>query len=292
MRRTLALILVLSAAISFAGCKRSADPKPTSAPRSMMAENAVMEPPPASQAGYPAETRPSQGNDNISVYGERKMIYTAELKIEVKDYDEASARMKTIAEENGGFVADSHVDVDPNGVRSGEIKIRVPAAKFAGIISGIKGIGKVKYEAVHGQDITEEYFDLETRLANAKKMEERLLDLLQKQTKSVKDLLEVERELGRVREDIETKEGRKRFLDDRLSLSTITVELYEPLTYTSSVFDPLRDAWSSIWSDLIVSLSAVISFVFSALPWAVLTGFVVWTGIKLVRRWLKKKNAD
>lgn len=220
----------------------------------------------------------------------RKVILTGEMSLEVQSYDETLEKIKKLIEGSNGFISDSKVTIDTNGVKTGDVELRIPSDKFGAIIADIKAMGKLKSEAIHGQDVTEEYFDLEARLANSKKMEVRLIDLLQKQTKSVKDLLDVERELGRVRETIERFQGHKRFLDDRLSLSTITLELFEPATYTASVFEPLKATWSSMWSDLIASIAAVISFVFTAVPWAFLIGLAAWLANKLIRRWILKKT--
>lgn len=223
---------------------------------------------------------------------ERKVIYTAEFRIEVEKYEDGLSVVKKIALDAGGFIADSTVDIDSSGAKSGTVRVRVPANKFNEVINGIKGIGKVKYAAEHGSDVTEEYTDLETRLSNSKKMEKRLLELLDKQTKSVKDLLDVEKELGRVREDIERMEGHKRFLDDRLTLSTITVSIFEPYIYTSSVFDPIKRAFNSAGEILVKSLGGLITFLAVILPWVIIIGVFAWIVVKIIKRKIRKKKTE
>lgn len=223
---------------------------------------------------------------------QRKIIYTAEFRIEVEKYENGLSAVKKIVLDAGGFIADSTVDIDTSGAKSGKIRVRIPASKFNEVINGIKGIGKVKYAAEHGSDVTEEYTDLETRLSNSKRMEKRLLELLEKKTKNVKDLLDVEKELGRVRGDIERMEGRRRFLDDRLTLSTIVVSLYEPYTYTSSVFDPIKKAFNSAGKLLMKSLGGLITFLAVILPWVIIIGVFAWIVVKIIKRKLRKKKTE
>jgi len=221
---------------------------------------------------------------------ERKVIYTAEINLEVKSYDESKEAINSIVKKAGGFIADSSLNVSGNSTKSGTIKIRIPSDKFQSVLQGLKGVGTVKYEAEHGNDVTEEYADIEVRLANAKVMEARLLDLMQTKTNKVKDLLEVERELGRVRENIERMEGRKRFMDDRLSFSTITINLYEPHVYTTSVFDPVKDAFSKAGGLLMASIGGLITFLAIVIPWLIIVIVFVWIVIKLFKRRKRKKE--
>jgi hypothetical protein len=235
-----------------------------------------------------AESTFDEAEDSSAVFIDRKVIYTADVKIEVKDYDTTLETIRKIVKDVGGFVADSSTNVGKDSVKSGQVVVRVPSDKFQTVLTGISEIGKVKYISEHGADVTEEYADIETRLKNAKVMEARLLDLLEKNTKSVKDLLEVERELGRVRGNIERMEGRKKFLDDRLSLSTITVDLYEPYTYTTSIFDPVKRAFNSAGELLMISVGGLITFLAVVIPWFIVVSFSVWLVVKLVKRWRRK----
>ncbi|MBI4366059.1 MAG: DUF4349 domain-containing protein [Deltaproteobacteria bacterium] len=220
----------------------------------------------------------------------RQVIYTAQLRIEVKDFAAAAERVKSIIEAAGGFIADSRVVQDDGDRESGSLEVRVPKVRFNEVLADLKTIGKVKEEALQGQDVTEEYTDLEARLSNARRLETRLLDLLDRESKNIKDLLETERELARVREEVERMEGRKRFLDDRLSLSTITVALFEPYTYTSSVFDPLAGAFDNAGKLLMGSLAVLITILVVALPWITVFGVIGFFLARYVRRWWRKKR--
>lgn len=221
---------------------------------------------------------------------ERQVIYTADLRIEVSDFGKAVERIKSVVESAGGFIANSSVDQSNDERRSGSVDLRVPKARFRDVMDDVKALGKVKHENLHGQDVTEEYTDLEARLGNARKLEARILELLQRESKSLKDILEVEKELAEVRGTIEEFEGRKRFLDDRLTLATISVGLFEPYAYTASIFDPLRNACTRAGGLLVTSLAALVTVIAVSFPWLLIFGACGYFGARALRRWWRKKR--
>lgn len=230
------------------------------------------------------------GAPESGIRADRQVIYTADLRVEVQDFGKAVERIKSIVEAAGGFIANSSVDQSNDERRSGSVDLRVPKARFRDVMDDVKALGKVKHENLHGQDVTEEYTDLEARLSNAKQLEARILELLQRESKSLKDILEVEKELASVRGTIEQFEGRKRFLDDRLTLATINVSLFEPYAYTSSVFDPLRHAFTRAGSLLVASLAALVTVIAVSLPWLLIFGACGYFGARALRRWWRKKR--
>lgn len=240
------------------------------------------------------DSEPSNGATNQEAPAleviQQKIIYTAEISLEVTNYEKAFEEVKRVVAKVNGYIADSAVDTGADGSKEGTIEIRVPASSFNEALEALVQIGKVKYKAEHGSDVTEEYYDLEARLANARKMESRLLELLEKKTNDVGDLLEVETKLGEVRENIERMEGRKRLLDDRLTMSTITINISEPHKYTASVFDPIKNSLRTCGDTLMRSLASLLEFLAGAIPW-IITGLVfLWILIKLIKRALKGRG--
>ncbi|NIM45088.1 MAG: DUF4349 domain-containing protein [Nitrososphaeria archaeon] len=156
--------------------------------------------------------------------GERMVIYTSQVSVEVEDVDAAINEIQSIAEGLGGFV--EAVSVSGGQRKSGYITIRVPQEEFYSVIRRIEGIGNVTNKEVLGKDVTEQYIDLEARLNNAKSEEERLLAILEKATE-VKDILLIEKELMRVRETIERLTGQLQYLESRVAYSTISIYLEE-----------------------------------------------------------------
>lgn len=252
--------------------------------------------PPQMTAGVSAEDVSSVGGEGVATGNaqvtdsERQVIYTALMRVEVEDFVAAAEKARSIAESAGGFVANSHRTAEDGERNAGNLDLRIPKARFADVLTDLKTLGKIKEESLHGQDVTEEYTDMEARLSNAKRLEMRLLELLEQQSKNLKDILEVEKELAHVRQEIEVMEGRKRFLDDRLSLATITLQLYEPHAYTTSVFDPLTNAFAHAGHLLMQSLAGLVTVVAVTLPWFLVLGVVGYFGLRIVRRWWRKQR--
>ncbi len=154
----------------------------------------------------------------------RQVIRTATLTIEVADEDEGAKALMRIAESVGGFVATSStVHEKPS---HGYFELRVPAALFAQVLDRIEQIGQVKERQVSGQDVTEEFIDLQARIRNLDRHEHQLLTFMDRATK-VSDLLAIEQELARVRGEIEQLTGRLRAMNNRVELATVGVTLRE-----------------------------------------------------------------
>ena len=164
---------------------------------------------------------------------ERKIIRNAEITMEVSSTTDTQHRVASIAETNGGFVVTSEAkqrdNVDP-AQRTLDIKlvVRVPSPQFGVTFDEIKKLAtNTPKENVSGQDVTEEFIDLEARIKTQKALEQQFLEIM-RQAYKVADALEVQRQIADVRTDIEKLEGRKRFLENRASLSTITVNIQAP----------------------------------------------------------------
>ena len=164
---------------------------------------------------------------------DRKIIRNANLTMEVDSTTDTQHKVTTIAEAHGGFVVTSEAkqreDSDP-AKRTLDIKlvVRVPADRFGSALDQIRSLaGTLREEAVTGQDVTEEFIDLEARIRTQKALELQFLEIM-KQARKVEDAMEVQRQIAEVRTEIEKLEGRKRFLENRSSLSTITVNIEAP----------------------------------------------------------------
>jgi hypothetical protein len=164
---------------------------------------------------------------------DRRIIRNADITIEVASTTEAQQRVTSIAEFHGGFVVTSEAkqrqDADPSK-RTLDVKlvVRIPANQFGPALDEITRLASNLPEAnVSGQDVTEDFIDLEARIKTQKALELQFLEIM-KQARTVEDALEVQSQIADVRADIERLEGRKRFLENRSSLSTITVNIRTP----------------------------------------------------------------
>ncbi|MBV9925695.1 MAG: DUF4349 domain-containing protein [Acidobacteria bacterium] len=181
----------------------------------------------------PATPQPQQGQNAAPV--ERKVIRNATLTLEVEQPSKAMQRVASIAESRGGFVvtSDSRQQTAARGERPYEIitvELRVPAAQFDAALADIRAAaGSVTAQKITGKDVTEEYIDLEARLRTQRALEDQLMQIM-KGAHEVSDAISVQKELTNVRTEIERVEGRRRFLENQASLSTISVTLEPPAT--------------------------------------------------------------
>lgn len=219
-----------------------------------------------------------------------KIMRTARLTIEVKNAKDASERVKGIVVKSGGFVADSKAFEDDAGNKTVNLTLRIPAARIDETMSALKSLGHVREEELAGEDITEQYIDMNARLANSKKLEARLVDLLGKQSKNLKDVLEIERELARVRETIESLDAKKRFYDTRTSLATVEISLAEPPGFGRGIFDPLAGSIQRVLHSFTSSVALLIVVLAAATPWIALLILLAWLTLRLLRFWVRKKR--
>ena len=138
----------------------------------------------------------------------------------------AVAQVRTIAETRGGFISQVATTGTPGRQRS-DLVVRVPQGEFFDTLESIKRLGKVWAENAGSEDVTEQFIDLEARLRSAHREEESLLSLLER-ADTVSNILTIERELARVRSEIERLQGQINYLSRRVDLATISVALFPP----------------------------------------------------------------
>lgn len=164
---------------------------------------------------------------------ERKIIRNANLTVEVTSPIESQRKVVSIAESHQGFVVTSEASQRSSGDNGKpeitvNLVVRIPSTQFNPVMEEIRAVGiQVTQEKVTGQDVTEEFIDLEARIKNQKALEAQFIEIMKRAGK-VADALEVQKELADVRTEIEKLEGRRRFLENQASLSTINVTLQPP----------------------------------------------------------------
>src|SRR2546425_3667143 len=171
---------------------------------------------------------------------ERKIIRNANLTVEVASPIEGQRQISSIAESHGGFVVTCEMTQqtsEDNSKPSVSVNliVRVPATQFDSVVQEIRAAGsRVLQEKRTGQDVTEEFIDLEARIKNQRALETQFLEIMKRAGK-VEEALQVQRQLAEVRTEIEKLEGRKRFLENQASLSTINVTLQTPTQIVNAV---------------------------------------------------------
>jgi hypothetical protein len=154
----------------------------------------------------------------------RRIVRRAQLDLELGDVDDGVARLTALIESLGGFVGSTDTQTDAKGTARATITAYVPAAEFARALTGVDGVGRVTRREIAGQDVSEEFVDLEARIRNLQRHEAQLLSFMGKAQK-VTDLLALETEMARLRGEIERATGRLRFLGARTDLATIQAGL-------------------------------------------------------------------
>jgi len=237
-----------------------------------------------------AETAPSP-----AVTPQRRMIIkTADLALEIEDFDPWMALVRAQVEHFDGFIVSSSTRQAYENARRGKLTLRVPQPHFEELLESLKAAAiKVSGEKVSGRDVSEEFFDLEARLANQKRTEERFQEIL-KVAKTVEEILAVERELSRVREQIERMEGRRRFLQDRVSLSTIDVNWHEPYplgggSQGQTLWDKIAEGFERGLEGFADVLRGLIFFVISAIPVVAFLALLIWV-LKRLRGWWRDRT--
>ncbi len=249
-------------AASVAGCAKKEEAPPGVGLRP--AAKAVREAPPAAAD----KQAPSQPPAPVSP--QRKIIVTHEISVEVQDFAKSYEAVSRMAEQAGGYNTEANQFREHDGARRGKVAMRVPPQRVGGLLDAVRRLGTVVSEGSKGEDVTEQYYDLETRLRNAKAAEKRLVELLGARTGKLADVLEVERELTRVRGDVESMEARKRNMELLTAMTTIVVELSEPhraVPAARRIWEPVRTALGDGLAILALSLRYAILVVIGAIPW-------------------------
>lgn len=214
----------------------------------------------------------------------QKIIKTSFLRFETDDLEKSYQHIIKAVKTNNGFVQDDNSSKSYNTITR-RLTIRVPTTSFQTAIDSIsKHVSYFDTKRISAKDVTEEFIDLEARLQAKQTLEKRYLELLNK-AKNVKEILEIERELSNIREEIEAKQGRLKYLQNRVSLSTIDIEFYK---LTSGA--PVATSYGTkMWNAIKGGFDGVSVFFLGLLYiWPLI--LIVIVGVVLLRRYLKKSK--
>ena len=210
------------------------------------------------------------------------IIRAGQANIEVDSLEPAVALVRTLARQLGGYIANTAMQTGRGQVRSATLEVKVPANRFDEGLSGLAPIGKLESVNVSAEDVGEEFTDAIARMANARRLETRLIELIATRTGKLKDVLDVEQELARVREEIERYEGRLRYLQAHAALSALTICVHEPPPVvghpgSSVVAEAAKQAWRNfVW---------LFALVVQSLGIVIPLGTVATLGWVAMKRW-------
>jgi hypothetical protein len=237
-------------------------------------------PPAPASAGDPLQSI------NFGTSAPAMVIRTGQAFIEVEKVDPAVLKIRQLAVQFGGYIANSSMSGGRDQIRQATFELKIPAARYEEAVNSLSTIGKVETVSSNAQDVGEEFVDVTARVNNARRLEERLISLLANRTGKLDEVLRVERELARVREEIERYEGRLRFLTTRVATSTLTITVHEPapILGNNPGDNPIAAALRRAWRNFVALLAGTIASLGVLIPLG-LVGYAGWYGY---RRWRRK----
>ena len=210
------------------------------------------------------------------------VIRTANVSIEVDSLERAVTRVRELAAQFGGYVANTDITTGRNQLRNATLEVKIPATRFEQSLAGLSPIGKLESVSVEAEDVGEQFVDVSARMDNAQRLERRLIDLLATRTGKLKDVLDVEQALANVREEIERYEGRIRYLKAHTAMSTLSVTVHEPLPVVGTAGKSVMgEAFTQAWRNFVVLLSLAVQSLGVVLP----LGFIAAVAWVVTRRW-------
>jgi len=217
------------------------------------------------------------------------IAYSVTMTLQVKEFDPAKKRLVSIVEEAGGYVAQARTTETPNQPCRAELVVHVPTTQLSAVLERMRKLGRVTQEQLSSEEVTEQVVDLEARLRNARATEQRLIEVLNNRTGKVRDILEVEREIARTREEIERMEAQRQNLLHRVELASVQVTLLEEF---KAQLEPapvgtltrLRNAFVEGYDSLVSSVLGL-ALLFARYGLVLLFwGSLVWLAWRVLRR--------
>lgn len=229
----------------------------------------------------------------ISAAQQRKIIFNARVQLVVDEFEGVPKAVRELTKQHGGFIASSNIQGSEGEPRRGDWTLRIPSQHFDTFLDGSKALGQVRSLNQDSQEVTAEFVDLEARARNLRVEEERLHKHLNESTRSLKDILAIEREIARVRGQVERIDGRLNVLKDLTSLSTVTLsieeikdfvpEATEEPGYTTQVARTWDDSTGAVGGFFTNLSLGVVGFV----PWLAVVlpvGLIAWLVLRGLRR--------
>lgn len=258
--------------------------KTNSHPEDLAVSSVEMSSPPP-----PAGASESEAKDKVSNLASpeipQKIIKQASLRFETNDLEKTFDQIKTAITANKGTILSDSEGKDYNSIFR-NLTVKVPSQNFDPFLSSVsKGVSYFERKDISAEDVTEQYIDLNSRLKTKQKLEERYLQILQKATK-ISEILEIEKQISVIREEIEAKQGQLKYLESRVSESTVTIEFYKTIAEQEGV---KTSYGSKIWTAFksgFFGLSSFFIWLLSVWPFVLM----VCAAVYFIRRRFKRKK--
>jgi hypothetical protein len=216
----LIILLVLT------GCRKAAENIPAEADQSFTESMTAPAPDAAYEKSFRYEAPAVSSEEPLP---ERQIIKTGWMRVEITDYIKDLVKIKSIIVKHQGYISGENESSTEYSLIN-NLTIRMPSSEFDSLVEDITRVAhKVDGKTINLNDVTEEFVDIEARLKTKKEVEQRYLEILGK-AQTVQDILLVEQQLRIIQEEIEAKEGRLKYLQNQVSLSTLSLEIHQDFT--------------------------------------------------------------
>jgi hypothetical protein len=278
--------LIAGGLLALAGCSRESAERAMEAPSPSTIDEKTAAPAQseAVSGGAAGNTVRARSAPAAELPQERMVIKTASVALRVKNVDAAFARAIQLTEESGGYVQSSTQSVE--GGDRADLTLRVPPARFLPLIATLESLGAEESKSIGGEDVTQEFYDLDAELSNKTEVRARLFQLLDRAAK-VSDAIQVEEQLERVGADVNRIKGRMKYLQTMVGLSTVNLSISSEAR--ASAVDFLN--WSLVGNGFIVAARVLVQalfFILQALvviiPLGAVGGAAAWGIVTVVRR--------
>ncbi|MCZ8533880.1 DUF4349 domain-containing protein [Psychrobacillus psychrodurans] len=238
-----------------------------------------------------AEVQQESATEDIEAPNSRMIIHQARISTNVKDLEKAQHNMEQKVKKYDGYIVESNVYLESDETSSGKMVVRIPEKHFETFLSEAEEeASKVLEKNVTGQDVTEQYVDLSSRVKSKRAVEERLLAFM-KDAQKTEDLLKISTDLAKIQEEIEVLVGKINYLENQTSFSTIELTMHEKRVIIPEIENKDLNTWEKTKKQFITSTNSLLSvgsgiivFVIGNLPVLVLLGVIIVVVVCIIKR--------
>jgi hypothetical protein len=224
----------------------------------------------------------------------RKVIYEGSVSVETDDLDRYADQLENAVRQHHGYVGDANRTGQKGLTREGTWKIRIPSVEFDPFFKQLSGFGELQSSSRTSKDVGEEYYDAASRLKNKRVEEARLVELIRTKTGQLNDIITVEHELSRVREEVEVIQGRLQFLNNQTELSNISVSVKEVKNFVPATRPTFLMRVERTFSDSLGSVTEfatnVVLLIVGVAPWLIPLSIVGLAAAIIMKRAAPKLN--
>ncbi|MBM79492.1 MAG: hypothetical protein CMJ78_02720 [Planctomycetaceae bacterium] len=235
-----------------------------------------------------SKPEPTDKNANTADASKRRIIYRADLTLVVNDFEATERDLPKLISDMGGYVSETSIGRNRGVSRQATWVARVPVPKYERFLEDLTDLGVAQNFHQKADDVTSQFVDLEARIANKKQLEARIVELLKNHSGKINDLLEIERELARIREEIERMQGQLRLLDNQSSLATVSIAVREEQDYVPpqepTFTTQIASTFASSIDNIVNCVQACLLFLTAASPWLVLLTIMFMIARKLITK--------